>query len=816
MTDVVDVTGDDSQDDSPGVPRNLKAEAKVSKWINEVTAAEKREKQWRKSAEEVICLYEADRKKEYQFNILYSNTETLAPALYSTTPRPEVERRFKDDDPVGGAASKVLERTLAYLMDDGTSVYASFDTLMIQSVVSGLVPGRGTIRFKYDAYISRTEKEYEEGEVQAEADRELPKEKEYDEKLESETVCGEFIPWDRFCHGYGRTWPEVPFVAYKWPMDRDELVKNFGAEIGNRVILASMSDQEVDGTKKSTDADIVKELKAAWVYEIWDKRTKTVIFISEGYKFGPLKEIEDPLGLTGFFDCPEPLKFFDRVSGLTPQTLYSFYEEQAKELNSITYRINRLIRALKVRGVYDASIDALSRLFEEDDNALLPADNVTAMYDRGGLERAIWLLPIDKIITVVQQLYLAREQAKQVIYEITGLSDILRGSSNPNETLGAQKIKDQWGNLRLRRQQKRVQRYCVDSMRIMAEIAGGKFEVETLAQMTNLKYPTGEEKQQAQALIAQMQAMAGQLQGQEPPPQALQAMQQAQAIVSQPSWDEIMPLLRSDIQRSYRIDIETNSTIEPEATEDRESMQDMLNALSQFLLGVQPLVADGSLPFEAMKSILLTICRRFSFGSNVEDELRRMQAPQNQGSDPEEAKKQQAEIQKQMQALEQEKANLELEKQKVEGQLQIAKAKQEGEIAQMFEQKKMELELEIKKAEMGIEMKRQEAAMQTQMQKSEASMQLKEEAQEIRAGLQEDAISQKEGMAQERAAKDADDKGKLEGLVQNANQQTSEAMQALTAAIQALTKMAGQGGKKTITSPKGEQYTVETDKGDDE
>lgn len=716
MTDVVDVPGDDSQDDSPEIPRNLKAEAKVQRWLNEVTAAEKREKHWRKSAEEVVCLYEADRKKEYQFNILYSNTETLAPALYSTTPRPEVQRRFKDDDPIAGAASKVLERTLSYLMDDGTSIYASFDTLMIQSTVSGLVPGRGTIRFKYDAQISEYE---EEGQVQAEADQTVGDEKPKKEKLDWETVCGELIPWDRFCHGYGRTWQEVPFVAYKWPMDRDELIRNFGAEIGRRVTLASMSDEEADGTKKSTDADIVKELKAAWVYEIWDKRTKQVIFISEGYKFGPLKEIDDPLGLTGFFDCPEPLKFFDRVSGLTPQTLYSFYEEQAKELNHITYRINRLIRALKVRGVYDASIDALSRLFEEDDNALLPADNVTAMYDRGGLERAVWLLPIDKIITVVQQLYLAREQAKQVIYEITGLSDILRGSSNPNETLGAQKIKDQWGNLRLRRQQKRVQRFCVDSMRIMAEIAGGKFEVETLAQMTNLKYPTGEAKAQAQALIQQIQVMAQS--GNEPPPEAQGALEQAQSIVSQPSWDEIMPLLRNDLQRSYRIDIETNSTIEPEATEDKESMMGLMNALSQFLLGVQPLVADGSLPFEAMKSILMTICRRFSFGSQVEEELRQMQPPQKQ-EDPELVKRTQ-ELDKKEKELEQQSNDMKVQQ-------------TQDDIRAQFEQLKTTLQQQVAAKEAELEKAIQQVKFEGEAQKQEAELQLQRVIQELKLELE--------------------------------------------------------------------------------
>lgn len=707
------------QEDSPA---NAKDEALVTKWLNEVVAAEKREKPWRNSAKEVICLYEADKKKEYQFNILYSNTETLAPALYSTTPEPVVQRRFKDDDPVGGAASKVLQRTLAFLIDDGASIYANFDTLMTSSVLDGLVPGRGITRFKYDAYFVPVETP-DDGQIQAQEGRELPgtpEDKLSDPQLrvDWETICGEQIPWDRFCHGYGRTWQEVPWVAYKWLMTRDEIKKNFGAEVASRVTYQSLSDDEIDGTKTSTDADIVKDLKAAWVYEIWDKRTKKIYFISEGYKFGPLKDpVDDPLGLTGFFDCPEPLKFFNRVSGLTPQTLYAFYEEQAKELNQITFRINRIVKAIKVRGVYDGSITELARIFQEDDNALLPAENVTAMYDRGGLEAAIWLLPIDKLVLTLQQLYVAREQSKQVIYEITGLSDILRGSSNPNETLGAQKIKDQWGNLRLRKQQKRVQKYCVDCLRIMAEIACGKFGPETLAQMTNLKFPQQDEKDaavQGMQLLQQMEA-----QGQPADPSL---MQQFQEVLSKPSWEEIMSILTNDLQRTYRIDIESNSTIEPEATEDKESMMGLMNALSQFLLGVQPLVADGSLPFEAMKAILMTICRRFNFGPQVEDELKKMQPPQKQ-EDPE--------IQKQRDEL----AKKEEDLQKREAGLAIQDT--QNDLKQQFDQFKSEAQTQLQAKEAELDAAIQEVEMAGKLQRQEVQMELEKVISDLRIKVAE-------------------------------------------------------------------------------
>jgi hypothetical protein len=45
-----------------------------------------------------------------------------------------------------------------------------------------------------------------------------------------------------------------------------------------------------------------------------------------------------------------------------------------------------------------------------------------------------------------------------MIYEVTGISDIVRGQGNAQETATAQEIKSQWGSLRIRKLQKQIER----------------------------------------------------------------------------------------------------------------------------------------------------------------------------------------------------------------------------------------------------------------------------------------------------------------------------------------------------------------------
>lgn len=672
--------------------------ASVKTWLDEIHQAEKREKEFRKEGARINAIFEAEKREECQFNILYSNTETLGPALYNSTPRPVVQRRFKDPDPLGGMASKATQRALEYLLDDGMASYATFDDLLKSAVLEALVPGRGVTRFKYDAKFETVQEQVQEDAAQAETgvDTESVEPQGY-EKVEGEMVCGEEVPWDRFLHGYAKKWKDVPWVAFIHFMDNEEIKSNFGGPVAASIEFTSLRESSSDDDSNSSrDKAGMANVKVAQVYEVWDKDSKKVYFVSPNYKGDFLKPpVEDPLGLSGFFPCPKPLTFIQKITSLTPVPLYAMYEEQAKELNRVTVRINKLIAALKIRGMYDATVDGIDKVLESDDNTLIPASNVAALYgsgNGGGLDKSVWLFPIKDISPVLQQLYLQRNQVKQTIYEITGIADIMRGSSQASETLGAQELKNQWGTLRLKRAQKEVARYSRDCLRIMTEIAMSKLHPETLQGMTGLPIPTEAQKEQAQTQVMQLQAV-----GQPVPPQLA-------PILQGPSWGDILALLKNDLQRSYRIDIETNSTIDAEATEDKKDIGELLNALAQFLNGIGPLIESGTMPFDAAKSMMMVIVRRFKFGNEVEEQINAMQQPKPK-ADPAQQK-----AQLEMQQMQQEMAGKQQDRQQTAqlAQMDMALKQREHELQMEALQRQREFDI------LAHQMKLKELAAKTQ------------------------------------------------------------------------------------------------------
>ena len=669
-------------------PSEEKSKALVSGWLEELEASRKREKGWRKDAGAAVELYEAERREESPFNILFSNTETLAPALYNTVPRPVVKRRFNDADPLGKASSAVCQRLLEFLTDTDMRDYPSFDGLLESAVQEALVPGRGVTWFKYDPTFKATET----GEPTAPA--KSAEDVEEFEVVAGEYVCGESVPWNRFYHGYAKKWADVPWVAREHLMTLEELVQTFGEDLAGKVKLQPVRECEEDSDSPSMmDSEDTVEL--GQVFEIWDKAHRQVLFISPGYPDEPLKVTDDPLELSGFFPCPQPLLLTRRISSLLPVTLYAFYEQQARELNRITLRIQAITKALKVRGFYDSTVAGMDKVLEAGDNVLLPAENVAALQQGQSLEKAIWLMPLEKLVVVLQQLYINRDAIKQTIYEITGIADIMRGSSVASETLGAQQLKNQWGTLRLKRSQKRVAVYARDCLRIMAEIAVSKLSPDTVRAMTGLKFPMAAEKAQAQQL-AQQSAMAQQ----PPPPEVAETL-------AKPTLEELLAMLGDDLQRAYRIDIETNSTVDAEATEDKADMGELMNAIAQFLNGVAPAVEQGILPFDAAKAILLGVVRRYRFGSEVEDMLLTMQAPKPPA--PEEDPKVKAELAKQEQALQKLMADVE-------------KAKQELQFAQQ------DFERKVESAQKELQLKQQymerEFQLRTQMEAERQKLQL--------------------------------------------------------------------------------------------
>lgn len=746
----------------------------LRRWSSELEAAKTREEQYRKDGERILGIYDGSKSDETPFNILFSNTETLLPAIYSAIPRPVVDRRFKDADPLGKASATAATRLLTYLVDTNVDGYETVDEGLTAATLNALLQGRGESRVKYDAElldlpasasVSEDEDEDEPGEAPQYA--------------ATEVICLDSTQWDRVLYGYARKWSKVPWIAYEEYVDKPEAIRLFGQTMADRLTFRRESMTGETDRKSQKEDQHQGERNVAKIYQIWDKDGGRIVrYFSEQVKDAWLKEVEDPLQLSGFFNCPRPIQFIRKTHSLVPTAPYLVYESQANELNQLTRRIKNVARAIKAKGVYDGGLGPdIKKLLEADDNEFVPAETPSSLAAEKGFQNAIWFMPIEQLIVVLTQLYQAREACKQTIFEITGISDILRGATQASETATAQTIKNQWGTLRLKRSQKEVARYARDVLRLMLELAATKFSEETWAKMTGLPYLL---TTQAQQLQTQMQAM----QVGPPSPQAQAQLQQVQQQLQQPQWGQVLALLRDDLLRSYKIDIETNSTVEPEATEDQKQISELFTAIGQFLNGVGPLVAKGVLPFEVAQTMLLTITRRFRFGTEIEEQIQQMKPPApedngEQGAAQQQALQDQQKLMQQQMQLQQQSQELDLKAKTMEAEKALLEKKIDLELR--------EIQLQAEQDKFTLE---KQSAVQMLTLKSQSDQQKVQSDQKM-ATMQntkfktENVVNQKADATLGQGVKDL--KGMVQTLVQAIGQQAQQQEQTVQALVKAMT-----------------------------
>jgi len=541
----------------------------VQFWCEQIAIYDKGFQQWKDGGDKIVKRYKNNKKgannTKSGFNILWSNVQTLAPALYAKPPVPNVDRRFEDEDKVGTTAARVLERAVSYYVDADL-----FDSVMSQVVKDRLLPGRGVSWVRYvpnfkDPKVEGNEDVKKEG---PEVTDDTVKGSESDiPELYAEDVVADYVHWKDFGHTWARTWEEVRGVWRIVYMSREEMKKRG---------FPDWKDIPLEKEKEDTE-EKQGEAKAI-IYEIWDKVKKEAIWLHKGME----KEQDrrpDPLGLKDFFPCPKPLYATLANDNLIPTPDFRQYEDQARELDDITNRIASIQKSLKVIGVYDASAQALDRLLSEgNDNTMIPVEQWAVFGEKGGLKGAVDFFPLDMVAAVLVQLYEVREKVKQDLYEITGISDIIRGATDPNETLGAQELKGKFATLRMDNEQKDVARFSRDLVRIFAEIIAEHFSLETIKQICGIKLMTGAEKQQAQAQLKQAAAMAQQT-GQEPPPMP----EGLEELLDSPTWEEVEALLRDDIQRCFRISIETDSTIKQDQEAEKAARIELVGQVGAYL-----------------------------------------------------------------------------------------------------------------------------------------------------------------------------------------------------------------------------------------
>jgi hypothetical protein len=650
-------------------------------WYNKIASYERTFKKWEGRADKILKKYRDDSRTQNnpnaRFNILYSNVQTVTPAIFARLPRPDVSRRFRDNDPIGRVASMMLERALEFELEHYTDYKSAMDSVVFDRMIGG----RGTAWVRYEPHIVAGEKGMPEDGVQVtedidEADETTEGlENESPERIEYECVPIDYVHWRDFGHSVARTWEEVTSVWRKVYMNRDALVERFGEEMGHQIPLDS---QPSDGKTYAHQQDAADQ---AVIYEIWDKETGTALWISKS--LGKiLDERPDPLQLENFWPCPKPLYANLTTENLEPIPDFVMYQDQARELDTLCDRIDGLINALKVRGVYDASSSELQRLFSEgENNTLIPVHNWMAFAEKQGMKGAIDLVDITPFALALTQCYQAMEQVKGQIYEIMGIADIQRGQTDPNETLGAQIIKSNNAAGRLKTMQNHVVQFATTLLNIKAQIICNHFSEDTIIKISGAEQLSEQDKQ----LV----------------PQALQ-------------------LLKSESAKNFRIDVTSDSMIYQDEQQEKADRMAFLQAMGQFFQQAVPMANAVPETTPMLMEMLKFAVTAFKAGKQLEgiiDETAdkfREQAKAAEGQ----PKPPSPEMQKlQMQAqLEQQKQQFQaqLEQQKIQANIEFEKAKQEFQSQETQVRMQMETQRDEREAEMQVRVKQMEIDAQTQ------------------------------------------------------------------------------------------------------
>jgi hypothetical protein len=681
-----------------------------------ITQYDKAFAKWQTRSKKIVKRYLDDRTESQvnllRYNILWSNVETLKPAIYAQTPKPEVERRFLDKDPVGRKAAEAIERCLRFFM-----ATTAFGSCMRQSRDDYLLVGRGISWVRYMPTLKDIEKG-ETSDAEVTKDAQITDDAPPAQEVVFEQVVADYVHWRDFGHNVARTWEEVTVVWRMVYMTREQM-KARGFADWNKVPLdyvdKELKEQATDDGKKAT------------VYEVWDKAKRRVCWIAKSWPTY-LDDVSDPLGLDHFFPCSRPIYATLSNDSLVPSADYVEYQDQAEEVDQITNRIGMLSKAIKVAGVYDASQPAIVRLLSEGvQNQLLPVDSWAAMAEKGGLEGAISWLPMKEIAETLIMLYEAREKVKQDLYEITGMSDIIRGATKASETATAQQIKSNFVTLRLSEKQREMQRFARNTVEIMGNVICRHFGLETIKQISGMRLLTEAEKQaiQAQARASGPASCQTAPQPNWSTPPASAPSPEAQELLNEPSWEQVYQLIQDNPDRSFRIGIETDSTVQADQQQEQEAATQFVTAIGGFLQQAQEAAGNPAIvPF--LGEMLAWACRRWPISRDLQgaidtmtEKLAKMaEQPQQPKPDPEMAKVQQDGQIKQAQMQQ----DGQLAAQKLQSEAQAEQAKAQGQM--QLEHAKAQLQLQIERERMAMEDQREREHFQMQMASDHAKAEL--------------------------------------------------------------------------------------------
>ena len=601
-------------------------EKEVKKWIGRVKKANEKWKPYHDKIKEIRDYYTNKSVKNKQ-NIFWSSIETLKPFIYFKAPTPYVERKDKRENPVYDEACAILEKALVWDMErqdfDGVIKYARNDFLLsgLGLAYEQLEPKFATID---DGFGGTTE------------------------VLSELVVATKYFNPKRFicdCSNV-KVWEDVEWVAQKIKMTKREVIEQFGNEVANELIDPTM------------DRDEELEQKTE-VYRIWDKKDRRIIYLSEKVTKRFLRVDEGLWDLEGFFPFPKPVFATLANNGVIPTPDYTEIKCLLDELDGVTLRMELTMKALKVSGAYDGSFPELANLLNKDVKLIQVAD-FDKIKQAGGIKGLVDFMPIEQYVSALEVLAERRSMLIQAIYEITGVSDIMRGNSDPSETATAVTKKTNFGTLRNQDRQNDFQRFITDLLKIKAE-----FIVEQMPTEQLMSFATSENPAIVMAAIQ---------------------------------------LLKEEKLRNLTLGVETDTSFmqSEEMAKTTEAVKIINDMVNQSFAAISAQPALLPLYKQMIEAVVVTLPSARQFATAIEESFKRIEAELNQPDEEQpnpEMIKAQAEVQKnqnEMQIKEQQNAIKEQE-------VQLKKEAEDNKIAMANKEADMQYALKMAEIEAGRE-----------------------------------------------------------------------------------------------------------------
>jgi hypothetical protein len=581
----------------------------------------------------------------FRLNLFHSNIVTLQSMLYVDLPQVVVSRRFDDpNDDIGRVTALILERLLNNDIQENGKEYECTLKAVLQD---RLLPGLGVARVRYEV---ETETDPNTGE----------------EFVVHEEAPIDYYHWRDVSWGWGRTFADLPWIGFRTWMKKDAVAERFGDEAADKVVLKNES-VVANKQEEQSDTDDDSAWRKAEVWEIWDKESRKIVWISPGYD-QVLDTSDDTLGLSGFYPCSPFLLANQTTSLYVPVSDFFLAQDLYNEVDVLQTRISIITEAVKVVGVYDKSSSDIQRMFKEGtDNDLIPVDNWALFAEKGGIAGQIDWVPIGEITEALLRLRELRDEAIGLLQQVTGMSDIMRGElGGQYEGVGQSQMKLKFGSVRVQAIQDELAKFASDLLQLKAEVIGLHFDPETIAKRANLD----------QTFDAEMV------------PQAIQ-------------------LLKDPDSARLRVKVKPESVGMADYAQLKQERTEYITAVASFFQSVGPIFQEepGAKPF--FLELLKWGLAGFKGSNSIESVMDKAIQVSNQAAIANGGEKEDKDAAK--------------EKAKSEGQMQLENLKHEHAMAQM--QSKVQSDTQVRQMDQKADIETKQAEAQMSMQVSDMEMQ---------------------------------------------------------------------------------------------